>query len=663
MKPSRQRDGRRSARGHASPVTKSDPKLRGGGASRVWHELLWLALLLLLTLAAYAPAWHGGMLWDDDGHMTPAELRSADGLRRIWFEPGASQQYYPVLHSLFWLLHRIWGDDTLGYHLVTIGLHATCAWLLMLILRRLAVPGAALAAVVFALHPVHVESVAWISETKNTLSGLFYLGAAMAYLRFDATRRTRDYALAAVLFVLALLSKSVTATLPVALLIVFWWQRGTLRLRQDIAPLVPFVVAGGLAGLMTVWVERTFIGATGTEFSLSFVERVLVAGRAAWFYASKLVWPADLIFIYPSWELDPRSVLQWLAPVSLAAVLLVLWRMRETSRGPLAAVLYFLATLAPALGFVSVFPFRYSFVADHFQYLASIGIITLACAGIAIAARRWTGSPSRAVAATALALAVPLGIATWAQAHHYADSETLYRTTIQRNPRAWLAHHNLGFDMLQRGRTSEAIAMFEEAIRIEPTAIEARQNLGSVLLDLGRAAEAIPHFEAALKVRPDYPRATFAKGKALAALGQTGEAIEYFNRTLSLQPDFPEAHVHLGAALEASGQIDAALANYARAVTLEPDSVFAHSRYGQLLRRVGRLEEAVREFREVLKRDRSFSGVHNELGIALAQLKRHDEAIAVFRTAVSLFPDQVDLRENLGRALLQAGRASMTNDE
>ena len=613
---------------------------------------------MAVTFVAYAPAWHGGMLWDDDGHLTAPELRSSSGLFRIWFEPGASQQYYPVLHSLFWALHRLWGDDTLGYHLVTIALHATSAWLLGLILRQLRVPGAQLAAVVFALHPVHAESVAWISETKNTLSTLFYLCAAWAYLRFDATRRKWDYALAAVLFVLAVLSKSVTATLPVALLIVFWWRRGELRWREDLAPLLPFALLGALGGLLTLWVERTYIGATGAEFDLSFVERVLVAGRAPWFYASKLVWPAHLVFIYPKWDLDAGSLLQWAFPLSLVALLVLLWHLRFKSRAPLAAVVYFLVSLAPALGFVSVFPFRYSFVADHFQYLASIGLITLFCAGITAGVTRWMAGAALAKIAAWIVVAVPLGVLTWNQAHDYVDAETLYRTTIRGNPNAWLAHHNLGFLMLQRGRTSEAIAAFEESIRIEPGALEAQQNLGSVLLEAGRAEEAIPHFEAALKVRSDYPKATFAMGKALASGGRTSEAIDYFNRTVTLQPDYPEVRVHLGAALEASGQVDAALKQYSLAVSLEPESIFAHSRYGQLLKRVGRLHEAVNEFQAVLRRDQTFVGVHNELGVSLASLGRSQEAEAVFRNAISLFPQVPELRMNLGRVLLKAGRAA-----
>ena len=215
-----------------------------GESRRPWHRALLFAALVLVVLAAYHPAWHGGMLWDDDAHITSRDLRSPEGLWRIWFDLGATQQYYPLVHSAFWVQHRLWGDDTLGYHLVNIVLHGMAAFLFALVLQRLSVPGAILAAFLFALHPVHVESVAWITELKNTFSGVFYLGAALAYLDFDRTRRRRSYAAGLVLFLLALLSKTVAATLPAALLVVVWWQRGRVDWRRDGRPLIPFVAAG-----------------------------------------------------------------------------------------------------------------------------------------------------------------------------------------------------------------------------------------------------------------------------------------------------------------------------------------------------------------------------------------------------------------------------------
>ena len=264
----------------------------------------WICALLLvvITVLAYQPVWHGGFIWDDDAHVTSPQLRSLDGLARIWIQLSATQQYYPLVHSAFWLEHRLWGNSPLGYHLVNILLHAFAALLLARLLQRLKIPGAWLAAAIFALHPVQVESVAWVSELKNTLSGTFYLGAALAYLRFDQSRRRGDHALALGLFLLGLMSKTVIATLPAALLVVCWWQRGRLSWRRDALPLVPFFVTGVAAGLFTAWVERHFGGAQGSEYDFSIVERFLIAGRAIWFYLGKLCWPVNLVFMYPRWR-------------------------------------------------------------------------------------------------------------------------------------------------------------------------------------------------------------------------------------------------------------------------------------------------------------------------------------------------------------------------
>ena len=213
---------------------------------------LWAALLVFLALIiVYLPAIKGGFIWDDNNHVTKPELRSLHGLWRIWFEVGATQQYYPLLHSAFWLEYRLWKDNPVGYHVVNLLLHVSAATMLFVILRRLKIAGAILAAAIFALHPVAVESVAWIAEQKNTLSMVFYLGALLMYLRFDEKRRRQDYFLALGLFVLALLSKTVTATLPGALLVIFWWQRGKLSWRRDVRPLVPWFGLGAISGLFT----------------------------------------------------------------------------------------------------------------------------------------------------------------------------------------------------------------------------------------------------------------------------------------------------------------------------------------------------------------------------------------------------------------------------
>jgi protein O-mannosyl-transferase len=308
------------------------------------------ALVFLASLLAYLPAISGRLIWNDSDYVTAPALRPLRGLARIWFEPGATQQYYPLLHSAFWVEHRLWGDRVLGYHLVTLVWHACSAVLLALVLRRLfagdrawpkAEGTAWVAAFLFALHPVNVESVAWISEQKNTLSLALYLASALAYLHFDGDRRPRAYVAAFALFALSLLCKTVTATLPAALALTFWWRRGRLDWRRDLAPLVPWLALGAAAGLFSSWVERAYVGAQGADFGTPALDRVLIAGRAIWFDLEKLIWPVGLNFIYPQWKADPLAWWQWLFPAAVPAFAAALWSLRRLSRGPLAAFLFF----------------------------------------------------------------------------------------------------------------------------------------------------------------------------------------------------------------------------------------------------------------------------------------------------------------------------------
>ncbi len=307
-------------------------RLRRRSQSFAPWEWLFLAALMAALFAIYQPAWQGGLLWDDDKHITLPGLQSWQGLWCIWFEVGATLQYYPVLHSAFWLEHRLWGDAMLGYHLVNILLHAAATFMVALVLRRLAVPGALLAAAIFALHPIQAESVAWITEQKNTLSAVFYLGAMLVYLRFDQTRKTSLYWWALGLFLLAILSKTVTATLPGALLVIFWWQRGRLSWRKDVLPLVPLFLLGAGGGMITTWWELTLNRCVGPAFQFTPVERLLIAGRAIWFHLWKLCWPVKLTFIYPRWQMDSAAWWQYLFPLGVMALVVGCWLLRRRTR-------------------------------------------------------------------------------------------------------------------------------------------------------------------------------------------------------------------------------------------------------------------------------------------------------------------------------------------
>jgi protein O-mannosyl-transferase len=515
-------------------------------------------LIVLATVVAYHPALHGGPLWDDFGHITFPELRSLAGLWRIWSELGATQQYYPLLHSAFWLEHRLWGDSFLGYHFVNVAQHSLSAFLVVLILRRLAVPGALFAGLIFALHPVAVESVAWISEQKNTLSAVFYLASAYVYLRDPRDPRSLHYWLSFALFICALLSKTVTATLPAALLVVVWWQREKFEWRRDVQPLLPWFVAAAIAGAFTAWFERAVIGARGADFDLTIMERCLLAGRVIWFYLAKLFWPQNLTFIYPRWEIDAGAWWQYVLPAGAIALAGGLVFLARRYRGPLAGYLYFCGTLVPVLGFVNVYPFRFSYVADHFQYLASLGVIVPVASALAVASARVRPDQKRIATALAAAVLMALGVMTWRHSAVYRDAETLYRDTIARNPYAWMAYQNLGTELAARNRFAEAIEAYEGALRIRPNYVEAQRNLvlahmklGDAAAELpGRANEAIAHYEAVLRVDPNHFRARYNAGTLLMDVpGRHAEAITHLESAVKIQPDSAEAHVNLGVLL------------------------------------------------------------------------------------------------------------------
>lgn len=535
-------------------------------------------LLFVAVFALYAPALAGDLLWDDAAHITVGALQGWDGLVRIWLDPGATQQYYPVLHSAFWLEHRLWASSVLGYHVVTAALHAGAACLVVLLCQRLAIRGAWIAGVLFALHPVHVESVAWISEQKNTLSLVLALLSVLAWLRFDESRARRHWTAAFLLFALALGAKTVTATVPCALLVLVWWRRGAIAWRRDVLPLLPWLVLGIAAGLVTAWMERHVIGAIGTEFALSPVQRLLLAGRAAWHYLVTFLWPAHLVFTYPRWRIEPSSVLAWAYPTAMLALGAVLWRARHRSRAPLAAMLVFLGTLFPVLGFLDVYPFRYAFVADHFQYHANVALCMLAGGGIAwLGERAAAGAVRRIVSIAVGALLLALAALTWREAGHYRDAESLYRATLAENPASWMAHHNLGRLVSRKpGGLPEAITHFEAAIVLKPDHARAHYSLGVALQRVGRGTQAVPHFEAAIRFEPDNPELVanshYIAGDILRHdAARIDEAIAHLRAAVRLKPKVAQGHNTLGEALLAAGRADDARREFASAVRLQPD--------------------------------------------------------------------------------------------
>src|SRR5246127_984006 len=562
------------------------PQLRATSRQRIaipeatpWRSQDWVFALLLLILAAiaYLPALNGTPIWDDDAHITRSELRSWDGLAKIWTQPGNTQQYYPFVHTVFWLEHKLWGDAPLGYHLVNLLLHCISALLLLKILRRLEIPGGWLAAAIFVLHPVQVESVAWISELKNALSGVFYLSSGLIYLEFDRTRKLGPYLTAVALFLLGLLSKTVIATLPAALLVIFWWKRGKLSFKRDALPLLPFFILGITAASFTAWVERTLIGAEGSAYDFSFIERVLIAGRVIWFYIGKLFWPLDLIFIYPRWQVSQSIWWQYLFPVTVALTLALLVWFCRWRRAPLAGMLFFVGTLVPVLGFLNVYPFRYSLIADHFQYLALLGIVVPVSAGIALLLerlrswQRWTGYMLCAF------LLIAFTLLSHFQSRIYQDVKTLWHTTIRKNPTAWMAHNNLGAFLLKKGQIDDAIDHFTKAIEIKPDEASALVNLGSALLQKGNLDEAIVKYQKALELKPAQASIHYNLANALLARGELDQAIAEYEATLAINPNHTDAQNNLGAVLFQQGKLDQAIAHYQKALEVNPQDVRAEA--------------------------------------------------------------------------------------
>ena len=649
----------------------------------------WAPALLVfgLALASYWPALHGAQLWDDSAHIVRPDLRSVHGLARIWTEIHATQQYYPVLYSAFWLEHRVWGDSTFGYHLLNVLLHAGSSCLVALLLRRLwndgvrpstgstssppaslrgSDPGRAgarderrwhagvewLAAALLAVHPVGVESVAWISEQKNTLSLFFALAAALAFLEFAARRRSRWYLAATGLFLLALGSKTMTATLPAALLVAQWWQRGTLSWRRDVVPLVPWFLLAIGSGVVTAWVEREYVGAHGGSFSFTAGQRVLLAARIAWFYLGHAVWPGGLNFFYERWNVaqDASSWIVWLG-LGLA-VTAALWAIRGRSRGPLAAWLLFVGPLFPALGFFNVYPFVFSFVADHFQYAAMPALAAAAAAGAGLLLARLPAGARIAGRVAVGAAVLALAIESHQLAGRYVDNETLFRATVARNPRAWMAWQILGTTFAKApGRGAEAVACYQEVLAINPDYPDAQMGLAAELARLpGRRAEAITHYERAVQLRPNYVEARNNLGVELAQVpGRLPDAIAQFEAALRLAPGFAQAHANLAdALLQVPGRLPEAVQHCEAAVALRPDWAEAHYHLAMLLARMpDRAADAIAQAEAALRLRPDYLDALNALAIIHAQQGRLDRARAYWEQALRIDPSFAPARSNL----------------
>lgn len=497
------------------------------------------AFLVAATFIAYKPVWNAGYIWDDDFYVTENKLLAApDGLKRMWFSiDDVRSQYFPLTYTALRIEYSFWGLNSSGYHLFNILLHALNALLLWLLLRRLKLPGSWLAAAIFALHPVHVESVAWITEQKNVLSLFFSLLAMLSWVEFTGDSfpsvRRGYYVLALLFFAMALFAKTTACTLPAAMLLVLWLKDKPIDFRR-LVQIVPFAALGIGMGLVSMWVER-YHGTHGELFSLGIAERALIAGRAIWFYAAKLLAPVNLAFSYPRWEINPADPLAWiwLAAAVVFCFVVFLWARQYISRGFKAAVIFYAVTLSPLLGFIMLYTFQYTFVADHYQYVASIGPIALVAAGISRVFDRINNFRWILVPVIFGVLLMALGLMTWRQAGVYVDSETLWRDTIAKNPKSALALNNMGDILFKKGNFDEAITAQKKVVELKPDAM-AHYNLSMSFLLKGQIDESVMHFEKAV----DYAGDTVVKWKKLGdefmKRGSIEEAAAKYQDTLKM---------------------------------------------------------------------------------------------------------------------------------
>lgn len=570
----------------------------------------WKALLLVvLVFAAFAPFTSQGFIWDDDLWVTDnPTLRTWAGLGEIWFRPGSHPQYYPLVQSVFWLEYQAFGLEPLGYHVVNIVLHALSTLLLWRLLSRLNVPGALLGAACFAVHPMQVESVAWITELKNALSCVFYLLAAHTFLSYselevggESRRRWGFYGLTLFLFACAITSKSVTASLPAAILLVSWWKEQRFPWRR-VVEVLPMFAAGAGMGVVTAWMEWKFVRATGADWDFTFLERFLIAGRAACFYLAKLVWPHPMAFLYPRWTIDASEAWQYAFPAGILALVGALFLLRgRLGKGPLVALLFYLGTLLPALGFVNVYPMRFSFVANHFAYHALIGPMAALGAGAWLLHRRLTSIPRVAKLVAAIVVGALLLVSTWRQAPEYRDEPTLWRSVLARDPKAWIAHVNLGEDAFRRGDFVAAERHYREVVRLAPHFETAHYNLGTALERLGRLEEAIAEYRAEVAAYPNRAINHVNLGVLLARTGDPRGAEVQLSEGVRLEPTRAEYVCNLGVLYESAGDPNQAATQFLRALELGSTDPRVYQSCARVLVALGRTEEALRTFRALVE--------------------------------------------------------------
>ncbi|MFM8493950.1 MAG: tetratricopeptide repeat protein [Planctomycetia bacterium] len=593
----------------------------GSRAGRWRDFLIRFAVIVLAGLWIYSPTYHGDWLWDDDQLLTqnltvqhrispdpnvpPDSLRS---LAKLWFNPDGAD-YFPLSYTALWAQWPFFGLNSTGYHATTIILHITGALLFWALLAQLRLPGAWISALLFAVHPVCVESVAWVSETKNTLSLPLFLLSCIFWVRQDeepdGRRRLWLYVASLVFFLLAMFAKTSVVAMPLVTLLYAWWKRGRIT-TQDVLRAAPMIAISITLGLITVsyqWgraigQEKIIVG---DLFSVTgFLSRAAIAGMGILFYLATILWPVNLLPIYPRWEVDPPKIWQLLPwPVIFAAGWWI-WRERATwGRHVGFALGFFLLMVAPVLGFVTISYMRITWVADHFIYVPMLSIVAL----VGAAATRWFDTLKEefkpTFVATAALLVAIITFHSFFYASAWMDEDHLWEYTLKHNHEAWQAHNRLGARKLPRGDVDGAHYHFQNSTRLRPDLGETHNNLGTTLMARAQIAA--------------------QRGDEAAARRELDEAISQFAEACRLTPQISAVHENLANALTNAGRFDEAAEKYKELTEKMPHNAAYINNYGVTLYKAGRKEESIVQFRRALELAPNMQDAKDSLAVALGE--------------------------------------------
>ena len=616
------------------------------------HKHVWLLIALaFITLFTYSGAMENGFVWDDEVYVTDEKMADAHGLWQFWTNPKSTEHpYYPLTHTSLWLEYQLWGDSPAGYHFTNVILQILNAFLIYFILMVLDVPAAWLCAVIFAIHPVNVESVAWISERKNLLAGLFYFGSFYYFIKYYFAENklespARYYYFAITLFILSMLSKTAFCTLPLSLLLIIWWKNEKVD-KNDFVALTPFFIVAFVLGLITIWLEIYHVGAKGADFNLAPVDRVLIAGRALWFYAGKVVWPANLMFIYPRWEINADLWWQYLFPVGgLLAVSLLWLEQKRVSRGALACVLFFIVNLLPALGFINFYMMIFSFVGDHLQYISCLGIIVLFVGVAHFVWKKMLGGNQIAAYIFGSAVILLLSTISWQQIKNYKDERTFYGRIIKTNPLCWMAYNNRGRLLEKNGEYDSALADYEQAITVNPNCQDGKgnyscmrsyNNRGVSFQYLGNFEAAIIDFNRALEMNPSFMKAYLNRGAVYFQQQEFDKALDDFSKAIKSNPHYTKAYLNRGLVYMQKGLMDQALLDFSKTVEIDPEYIKGYINRGIIFMQQGRLDEALEDFNNVIEIDPQYVNAYYNRGVLYMSANKLNAARQDFMTIKAL---------------------------